>query len=166
MGRATAVAAASDKIGGVEVLVPTHGAASSDIVLDHVERSGTLSPAAGLGQSRINDKRIAVLRHQMSHVAELGLLACGFAEQPGIGIGGRGMRIVAALLATEVTFRIAPAAPAAAFSCRWVAAILRHEALHTGPGFDQRAVNGEVLAGEQTTYLPQVENARNELRRD
>src|ERR1700691_2736760 len=120
MGRATAVAAASDKIGGGEVLVATHGSAKSDIVLDHVERGSTLSPAAGPGQSRINDERIAVLRHQMSHVAELGLLACGFAEQPGIGIGGRGMRIVAALLATEVTLCIAPTAPAAAFSRRWL----------------------------------------------
>jgi len=38
----------------------------------------------------------------MPHVAELGLLAGGFAEQPGIGVGGRGMRIVPALLAMEV----------------------------------------------------------------
>jgi len=46
----------------------------------------------------------------MPHVAELGLFAGGFAEQPGIGVGGRGMRIVPALLAMEVALRIAPAA--------------------------------------------------------
>ena len=54
MRRAAASATAGDKIGGVKVLVATHGAARSDIVLDHIERGGTLSPATGLGQSRIN----------------------------------------------------------------------------------------------------------------
>src|ERR1700688_2682726 len=71
MRRAAAFAAAGDKIGGVKDLVTTQGPARSDIV-DHVERGGTLSLATSLGQSRINDECVAVLRHQMSHVAELG----------------------------------------------------------------------------------------------
>ena len=43
---------------------------------------------------------------------------------------------------------------------------LRHEALHAGPGFDQRAVDGKVLAGQLAADLRQVENARKELGRD
>jgi hypothetical protein len=81
MRRAAEFATAGDKIGGVKVLVATHGAATSDIVLDHAERGGTLCRAVGLGQSRIDDERVAVLHRQMPHVAELGLLAGGFAEQ-------------------------------------------------------------------------------------
>ena len=65
-----------------------------------------LSRAVSLGQSRIDDERVAVLHHQMPHVAEPGLFAGGFAEQLGIGVGGRGMRIVPALLAMEVALRM------------------------------------------------------------
>jgi hypothetical protein len=100
--RAAEFATAGDKIGGVKVLVAAYSAATSDIVFDHVERGRTLSRAVGLGQSRVDNERVAVLHHQMPHVAELGLFAGGFAEQSGVGVGGRGMRIVPALLAMEV----------------------------------------------------------------
>ena len=86
MRRAAEFATAGDKIGGVKVLVATYGAATPDIGLDHVERGDTFSAAVGLGQSRINDERIAVLHHQMPHVAELRLLCrrlCGTAGHRG-----------------------------------------------------------------------------------
>src|SRR5580700_11476154 len=74
MRRAAAFTAAGDKVGSVIVLVTAHGAAGSGIVLDHVERGGALGRAVGLGQPRIDDEAVAVLHHQVAHVAELGLL--------------------------------------------------------------------------------------------
>jgi len=44
----------------------------------------------------------------MPHVAELGLLASALAEQAGIGVGSRAMRVVLALLALEVALGSAP----------------------------------------------------------
>src|SRR6267154_1582364 len=121
---------------------------SSDlgIVLDHVERGRALCCAVGLGQPRIDDEAIAVLRHQMPHVAEFGLLAGTFAEQTSVRVGGREMRVVPALLAVEVALGVAPTATMT-FS-RWrIAAVLRHKALHAGPSLDQGAIDREVLAG-------------------
>ena len=165
MRRAAALATAGDEVSGVIVLVAAHRAAGPGIVLDHVERGGALGRAVGLGQPRIDDEPVAVLRHQMTHVAELGLLAGAFAEQPGVGVGGRGMRVVLALLAMEVALGIAPAARLALSRGR-IAAVLRHKALHAGPGLDQRAVDREVLAGQQLADLRQVQHARKELGRN
>ena len=39
--------------------------------------------------------------------------------------------------------------PPLALSRRWIAAVLRHKALHAGPGLDQRAIDRKVVAGEQ-----------------
>jgi hypothetical protein len=62
-------------------------------------------------------------------VAELRFLASAFAEQPGIGIGGRAMRVILALLAMEIALSIAPAALVIALSARRIAVVLRQETL-------------------------------------
>jgi hypothetical protein len=51
---------------------------------------------------------VSVLHQQVAHMglghmAELGFLATPFAEQPGIGVSGRGVGVVAELLRVEVT---------------------------------------------------------------
>src|SRR6202166_1244481 len=138
MRRAAAFAAAGDKVGGVIVLVAAHGAAGPGIVLDHVERGRALRCAVSLGQPCIDDEAIAVLRHQMPHVAELGLHARAFAEPAVDRGGGREMRVILALLAMEAALGVAPTA-ALTFS-RWrIAAVLRHKALHARPSLDQGA---------------------------
>ena len=43
-------------------------------------------------------------------MAELGLLTSALAVQPGIGVSGRGVRVVAPPLAVEVALAIAPTA--------------------------------------------------------
>src|SRR5208283_3908062 len=48
--RATALAAARDKVGGVIVLVTSYRAAGSGVILDHVERRRALGRPVGLGQ--------------------------------------------------------------------------------------------------------------------
>src|SRR5246500_1581698 len=144
MRRAAALAATGDEVGSVVVLVAADRAAGPGIVLDHVERSRALGGAVGLGQPRVDDEAVAILRHQMPHVAELGLLASALAEQAGVGVRRRGMRGVLALLAMEVALGIAGAA-AAILSRGRLVPIFRHEALHAGPGLDQRTVNRKVL---------------------
>src|SRR5471032_1479452 len=137
--RAAAFATAGDKFGGVIVLVATYGAAGPGIVLDHVECGRALGCAVGLGQSGIDDKAIAVLHHQMPHVAELGLLAGTFAEQARVGVGGREMRVILALLAMEVALGVASTAR---IFPRWrIAAVLWHKALHAGPSLNQGTVD-------------------------
>ena len=69
-----------------------------------------LGGAVGLGQPGIDDQPMPVLRHDVTHVAELGFLALPFAKQARIGVGGRSVRLVRALLAVEVALGIAPAA--------------------------------------------------------
>src|ERR1700757_2587286 len=152
MRRAAALAATGDEVGSVVVLVAADRAAGPGIVLDHVERSRALGGAVGLGQPRVDDEAVAILRHQMPHVAELGLLASALAEQAGVGVRRRGMRGVFALLAMEVALGMAGAAAAILSRVRLVP-IFRHEALHAGPGLDQRTVNRKVLAGQQATHL-------------
>src|SRR5262249_2455766 len=102
MRRAAALAAAGDEVGRVIALVSANRAAGPGSVLDHIERRSAFGRAISLGHPRIDEEPIAVLHHQMPHVTELGLLAWPLAQQPGIGIGGRAMLVVLALLAMEV----------------------------------------------------------------
>src|SRR5947207_7313119 len=149
---AAALATTGDEIGCVVILVAAHRAAGSGIVVDHVEAGRALGGAVGFGQTGIDDERIAVLHHQMSHVAELCLLAGSLAKQAGIRIRSRRMRVILTFLAMEIALGIAPSARR-----RRNATILRDETLHAGPGLDQRAVDREVLARQQLADLRQVQ---------
>ncbi|MFK4654255.1 hypothetical protein ABIF97_004189 [Bradyrhizobium japonicum] len=68
--------------------------------------------------------------------------------EPGVGIAGRSMGVVGAPLAMEVRFGIAPAA----LRRRLAGAVLRFDALHRGPGLDQRAIDREVIAGQKPLH--------------
>src|SRR6516164_3329976 len=85
----------------------------------------------------------------MPDEAQLRLLAFILAVEPGIGIGGRSMGVVCAFLAMEVRFGIAPAA----LSRRLARAVLGLDALHRGPGLNQRAINREVIARQKLLHL-------------
>ena len=70
-----------------------------------------------------------VQKDQVAHVAELGLLPTSLAVEPGVRIGGRGVRVVAPSLAMEVALGVAPTARVA--RRRFIAAFrLGLEALH------------------------------------
>src|SRR5438552_10859621 len=71
-------------------------------------------------------------------------LSLGLLEQSGVAVGGRGMRVVATFLATEIYAGIARIIPR-----RRGAHFLLLETLLSRPGFDQRAVYGEVFVGKQ-----------------
>src|SRR3954462_11127810 len=83
----------------------------------------------------------------IAHVAQPGGLPGRLLEQPGLRIGGGGMRLVAALLAAEIALAVAAGAGGLA------AAALRTEALHGSPSFDQRTIHREVLRREQRLDL-------------
>lgn len=89
--------------------------------LDHVQACHACRMAVGQRQAGVEQQAVAVLHQPMAHEAQRGLLAFPLAVEPGLGIGGRGMRVIRALLAIEVRFGIAPAA----FSRRLARAVLR-----------------------------------------
>src|SRR6201997_2733779 len=92
-------------------------------------------------QAGVDQQAVAVLHQPMPDEAQLRLLAFTLAIEPGVRIGGRSMGVVRAFLAMEVRFGIAPAALR-----RWLARVaLGLDALHRGPGLDERAIHREVI---------------------
>jgi putative transposase len=99
----------------------------------HGQRRLALGRAGGQGQPRIDRQSVAVLHQHVAKIGQFCRLARPLAVQPRLGVGGRGMRLVAVLLAGKVALAVAPRPR------RPAAAMLRAKALHAGPGFDQRA---------------------------
>jgi hypothetical protein len=96
----------------------------------------------------------------MPHVTQPGGLPGRLLEQPRIGVGGRGVRVVAALLAAEVALGVAARAG------RLAAAVLWAEALHGSPSFNQRGIHRKVLRREQRLDLRIGQNRRQKAARD
>ena len=64
--------------------------------------------ASGAGESRTDGKPVAVLHRHMTHEAQSAPATTGLSIKSGIGIGGRGMRLIRALLLVEVVFSSVP----------------------------------------------------------
>lgn len=64
----------------------------------------------GAGETGVNKETGAVLHQAVANEGELGLLARSLAMELGVRVGGRGMRVVGALVAVEIRFSVAPAA--------------------------------------------------------
>lgn len=108
----------------------------------HGQRRLTLGGAAGVGDLDIHDQPVAVLHEDVPHVAQAGLVALALLEQPGVGVRGAGMGVVATLLPLEVHLGVTSGRGAGVI-------VLALETLVRGPGFDERAVHAEVfVAGE------------------
>jgi hypothetical protein len=97
-------------------------------------------------EASINNQAGAVLHQPMADKAKLGFHARLLAVKPRIRIGCTLVRLVGTLLAFKVCRRVAPAAGCAAHIRRF----LGPEALHRDPRLDQRAINREMLAGQQS----------------
>src|SRR3954471_18264380 len=106
-----------------------------------------LGGAGGMRRLGVHDQAVAVLHQQVAHIAEPGCLSSGFAVEPGIRVGGGGMCLVAPPLAAEVSRTVPPR-----FGCL-TAAVLGSEALHARPGFDESAINREVLTRKQPLHF-------------
>lgn len=69
----------------------------------------SLTGCGASGLSNFDDKAVTILHQGVTEESQLRLVALAFSVPPGIGIGGRGMNVVAAFLALEVNRRIAAA---------------------------------------------------------
>ena len=110
---------------------------------EHHDRGIAFGRAAGRRDRGVDDQAVAILGQQMPEIAELRFAADGFLIQPRVGIGRRLMRVVAPRLPVEIhrrILRIVGRRPVRA---------LRFETLVTRPRLEQRAVDREVLVGEQ-----------------
>jgi hypothetical protein len=87
-------------------------------------------------------------RGQPLMIRQLGFLPFPLAIQLRVGVGGRGMRVVLPALPVEVDRRVPRI-----IGGRRLARILPLKALETGPRLEHRAVNREVLIGQQAGRL-------------
>src|SRR3954454_3502353 len=127
--------------GYVEGLVRTERNPSASWHIAHHDlRRLALGGAGSMRGLGVHDQAVTVLHQQMAHIAELGCLSLGFAVEPRIGVGGGGVCLVAPPLAAEVPRAVSPR-----LGCL-IAAVLGSEALHARPGFDEGAINREVLS--------------------
>src|SRR5262249_6466381 len=92
------------------------------IAHDHVFRGFALDHTRHLTQFRLDDEAVAVLRHDVARISELCLLTLALLGEFGLGVRGRAVRLIAALLAVKMALAVAPR--------RWrvTRTVLRHKA--------------------------------------
>src|SRR5215831_21218857 len=110
----------------------------------HLQRGLALRCPGGQGQTRVDHQSVPVLHQNVPQIAKPGGLAWPLAVQSGIGIGGRGVRLIAALLAVKVLLAIA------AGRRRRAAAVLGANALDAGPGFDHSVPSTEKWSSDNS----------------
>lgn len=91
---------------------------------------------------------VAVVHARVQSKAQIRGAALAFAQQLRLGISLARVRVVAALLAFEVTPAVAVAG--------LLGYVLRTEALHAGPGVDKRSVHAEVLDTGPATFAREI----------
>ena len=112
--------------------------------LHHDQRRIAFRRTVRLKDFRVHDQSVAVLHQQVPAVTQPGLLPLAFARQQRVGIGLGLVGFVRALLPAKVHRGIAR------IIRRWSRlALLWLKALETRPGFQQRAVHGEMFVGGQ-----------------
>jgi hypothetical protein len=70
----------------------------------HLEPGLALRRAGCQTQTRVDHQSVPVLHQNVPHIGEFGRLARPFAIPPRVGVGGRGVPLVALFLAVEVPF--------------------------------------------------------------
>src|SRR5882762_10497712 len=131
-------------IAGIVGLVFADRASSSrsfGFLLEHRLGGTPLGGAAGLRDGAVNSKTVAVLHNRMTHIAELGLAPGRFAIELGLRVACALMRVVLAPLAMKVR------------AIAVIRAVFGLEALVRGPGFDERAVDREMLVDSKGLTL-------------
>jgi hypothetical protein len=101
------------KVRCVEALVATNRNASRRPILagharDHLQRRIPLGVTGGAGEFGIDHKAAAVLHENVADEAQLRALSWAFAVEPCVRIGRRGVCLVRALLAVELTSALRP----------------------------------------------------------
>src|SRR5262249_54919417 len=95
----------------------------------------------------------------VARISELCLLTLALLGEFGLGVRGRAVRLIAALLAVKMALTVAPR--------RWrvTRTVLRHKALHRCPSLNLRAVDGKVVVRKQGSHLPMSEKLGQEFGR-
>src|SRR6516225_4034899 len=78
------------------------------IAHDHVFRGFAPDHTRHLSQFRLDDEAVAVLRHDVARISELCLLTLALLGEFGLGVRGRAVRLIAALLAVKMALAVAP----------------------------------------------------------
>lgn len=128
----------------------------------HHQRSIALGYASGPRRFHIGHQVIVILYQGMLRITHARLVGRALLVMPGIRISGRLMGLVGAFLAIALGIyrRIATT-----IFLRWAAAILLHEILHRGTGFNRRAVHREMFVRNQFLPLCDTEYLREKLLR-
>lgn len=143
MGRDLQPAQIADELLGIVALVGTQrDALFACHIGDHLRGGFALSRAVGLGDHRLDDQAVAILHQGMAEIAHACLFAFALFVESRFGIGDRGVCFVGELFTVKVTRLIATHGPGGII-------ILGPEALDGGPGFDERAVNAEMLIRQE-----------------
>src|SRR3954467_9480460 len=103
----------------------------------------------------IDDQPRAVLHQGVADEAELRLHAGSLAIEPGLGVGRALVALVRALRALEVDLEIAPATRGRIIGVRLS---LGSEALHRDPRLDERTIDAEVLARQESLHRTALRN--------
>jgi hypothetical protein len=110
---------------------------SLPLIVHHQCRRLTLRKAVRDRRHRLGNQPMAILDQQMAEIGQPRFRIIRSAIQTRVGVSPRGMDVVLPLLPAKVA-----AAPVGA-------PVLPLKTLLTGPGFDQRAIDGEVLVRHQ-----------------
>jgi hypothetical protein len=150
-----------DKVAGVVALVITQRDRLQPVGMwrDQRQRRQALGVARSAGGYRTDNQAAAVLHQRVARKTQPRLFASPFAKETGVAVSCRGTRVVAAVLAMEVAFAVAPRAR------RFTRAVLRAKALRARSGLQQGAVEREMFTRQQALDFALRQHCRKELAR-
>jgi len=106
-------------------------------LVEHQQRGVALGKSIGGRDHRGGDQSVAILHQRVAQIAQLRLLAIALLIESRVGIGGRFMRLIAALL------------PAKVRAIAIVRTILSAKALLRSPRLNQRSVHREMFIAHE-----------------
>ncbi len=132
------------------------------MLIRKIDAGQALRDPRGPCQAAIDHQPAAVLHQRRADEAEPARLTGRLLVEPGIRIGGRGVGRVRARLATPAAIGVPAAAGRVARIV--LGPVLGPEALHRGPGVDQRAVDREMLPAHLPRHLRVADDPGEERR--
>src|SRR5712691_1917201 len=143
MRRRLQVAQGLYEAAGVVALVATNGDTPAGQTRDETRRRVALTGARRRDDARVDDQPMPVLHQHFAEIGQLGFMAFRFLEQPAVGVRRRLMRLIRPPFSMKIDRRISRIVR------RGTGLILPLKTLQTGPGFQQGAIDGEMLRGQE-----------------
>jgi hypothetical protein len=114
--------------------------------------SGTVFGLGGVSHQDVDAQPVAVLHEHVAAVGQFGRLPVALPHQARVGVRGAFMGGVGAAFPFEIDH------PGAVATVLGRLAILALETLEGGPGLDQRAIDGEVVRGQQMLSPSEIDH--------